>query len=438
MENIYKKETKELLNFIKRSPTPYHAVESIGDMLKKSGGSELCEAKDFKLEYGKTYYLTRSMTSVIAFRVPKDPKGFMICASHTDSPCFKLKPSFEKKSCGRYITLDVEKYGGMIHSSWLDRPLSAAGRISYKDGDKIISKTVMLDRDLLVIPNVCIHFNRAINDGYKYNPQTDLSPLYAEGTDHTSLMKLMAKEAGVKEGDILSHDLYLYDRTPGVIWGSDDQYYSSARIDNLGCAYSSFKAFAESEPSECIQICAAFDNEETGSMSKQGAASTFLSDVIGNICEKLGISASEQRRMLASSFMVSADNAHALHPCHPEYHDPLNAPILNGGVVIKTNASQRYTTDSVSASLFKMICERAHVPVQSFANRSDIAGGSTLGNILITNVPVCTVDIGMPQLAMHSAFESAGVRDTKYMTDCLRQFFMTRINCLSDGSYEIL
>ncbi len=437
MEKCYIEETEELLSFIKGSPVKYQATEHLCKMLEKCGAVKVSEAHDFEFEYGKAYFLTRSMTSLIAFRAPKEPKGMMIVASHIDSPGFKLKPSFEKKS-GDYITLDVEKYGGTINSAWLDRPLSVAGRISVREQNKIISKNVMIDRDLLVIPNVCIHFNRSINEGYKYNPQSDLSPLFAQGTSYSSLMKLLAAEAGVNENDIVSHDLYLYDRTPGCIWGSDNQFFSSGRIDNLSCAYSSFKAFAFAKPSECIQICVAFDNEETGSMSRQGAASTFLSDVINIICDKCNISASDFRKMLFSSFMLSADNAHALHPSHPEYHDPLNAPCLNGGVVIKFNAAQKYTTDSVSESLTKEICKRANVPTQSFANRSDVAGGSTLGNILTSTLPVLSADIGMPQLAMHSPYESAGVKDTKYIVDCLRQFFMTRIGCLCDGSYEIL
>lgn len=438
MDAIYKKETKELLEFIKKSPTAYHAVRSICDLLKESNGEQICEAFDFDFSYGKTYYITRSMTSIIAFRVPKNPKGFMICASHTDSPTFKLKPSFEKSVCGKYITLDVEKYGGMIHSTWLDRPLSVAGRITVREENRVISKLLTLDRDLLVIPNVCIHFNRSINDGGKYNPQTDLSPLYAEGTDHTSLIKLIAEETKVRQSDILSHELFLYDRTPGCIWGSDGQFFSSTRIDDIACAYTSLKAFLKAEPTECVQIYASLDNEETGSMSRQGAHSTFLYDVLNLICSKADISNSNRQRMINSSLMVSADNAHALHPCHPEYCDQLNAPVLNGGVAIKTNAAQRYVTDAVSASLFKEICRKSNVPTQSFANRSDIAGGSTLGNILTTNVPICAVDIGMPQLAMHSAWESAGVKDVKYMTDCLSQFYMTRIICLCDGSYEIV
>ncbi len=429
--------TKKLISFIKRSPTAYHAVDNIKNILKESGVLPLSEADDQKIAFGQSYFITRNMSSLIAFTIPENPKGFMICASHSDSPCFKLKPDFQKKAAGGFITLDCEKYGGMINSSWLDRPLSVAGRIAVKGEHGIEMKLVNIDRDLLVIPNVCIHFNRSVNDGFKYNAQNDLSPLYATGSDSTKLMELVAKQAKVKKKNIISHDLFVYDRTAGTVWGADGEFFSSPRIDNLQCAYATLDGFMSSTNDSCIKVYALFDNEETGSSTRQGAASTFLFDTLVRICESLGISQTEYRRMLCSSFMLSADNAHALHPAHPELYDPLNAPVMNKGVVIKFNAAQRYTTDALSGALFKQICERAGVPTQSFANRSDVAGGSTLGNISNNSVALPTADIGLSQLAMHSAYESAGCLDTWHMCRAVSEFYKSFVRCTNDSTYSL-
>lgn len=429
--------TAALIDFIKRSPTPFHTVDNIKKLLLDSGARLLSESDDTVIEPGNTYVITRSGSSVISFRVPESPKGFMISASHTDSPCFKLKPVFEKNSAAGTVTLDTERYGGSILSSWMDRPLSVAGRVALKTDAGIGTRSVDLDCDLLVIPNVCIHFNRTVNDGYKFNPQTDMAPLYASGADHTALIDKIASRLGVNAADIVAHDLYLYNRCEGCVWGADGEFFSAPRIDDLQCTYATLMGFISSPPTDRIQVFAAFDNEETGSSSKQGAASTFLYDTLKRICEDLSITDSAYVRMLASSLMISADNAHALHPNHPEYYDQANAPVINGGVVIKTNANQKYTTDAVSASLFKRICERAEIPVQCFANRSDILGGSTLGNISNTKVALNTVDIGLAQLAMHSAYESAGVEDTEYLVRASRAFFGSSITCIGDGEYEI-
>lgn len=437
MTKTYQKCTKELLSFIEKSPTAFHAVENIVKALEERGAIHIEETDNVKIEAGKTYCITRGMSSVIAFTVPESPKSFMICASHTDSPCLKLKPRFEKSCAGDHITLDVEKYGGLIHSSWLDRPLSVAGRVAIKDENEITLKTVNINKDLLVIPNVCIHFNRTINDGYKYNPQTDLAPLFAQGCDSAKLMQIIARTLKVDEKSIIAHDLFLYDRTKGSIWGADGEFFSSSRIDNLQCAYATLMGFLDSPDSDCIKVYVSFDNEETGSSSRQGAGSTFLYDTLERICSDLGISRTEYVAMLSSSFMLSADNAHALHPNHPELCDPYNVPLMNRGVVIKSNASQRYTTDAVSLALITEICKAAKVPYQFFANRSDMAGGSTLGNISNNRVALPTADIGLAQLAMHSAYESGGCYDTLHLINCTKHFYASRVICHRDGHYTV-
>lgn len=439
MEKVYADETRALMDFIKASPTAYHAVDSIGEKLEACGFLPLAEAGKFELIPGGKYYVTRGRSSIIAFKIPSDrPSSFMIAASHSDSPTFKLKDNYEISSLGRYTKLNVERYGGMIMSSWFDRPLSIAGRVIVDKGGKLESKTVDLDRDVAIIPNVCIHFNRQANEGYKYNAQVDMSPLIGSELSAGMLKKEIAKAVDVGEDAIVSSDLFLYNRTAPSFIGLCGEYFSAPRIDNLGCAFSTFEGFIRSDgQNDVISVCAMFDNEETGSQSKQGAASTFLYDILTRITLSLGISGEDYLRMLASSFMVSADNGHAKHPNHPELSDADNSPFMNGGVVIKYNANQRYTTDAVSAAIFEKICALAGVPTQKFANRSDVLGGSTLGNISNSQVSLNTVDIGLAQLAMHSAYETAGTADVYYMTRAIEEFFSSRIVCSGDGCYEI-
>ena len=347
---------------------------------------------------------------------------------------FKLKPHCEDVACGKYLRLNTERYGGMIMSSWFDRPLSIAGRVLVREGGSITAKLVDLDRDAAIIPNMPIHFNRDINDGYKYNAQTDLLPLYCEGSEKGRLMQDVADACGVKAEDIVGSDLFLYNRMPGTQW---DQYLACPRIDDLECAWTSMQAFVSAPAQRHVNVCAVFDNEEVGSSSKQGADSTFMTDVCMRICASLGLSDAQARAAIAGSFMVSADNAHGVHPNHPEKYDMGNRTFLNGGVVIKHNANQKYTTDGVSAAVFASICEKAGVPVQHFANRSDVLGGSTLGNIANNHVSMNTVDIGLAQLAMHSAYETAGVKDIAYMVDALKCFYQTDVCVLEDGAIAL-
>ena len=420
--------TAQMLKFIQKSPTCFHAVSQLKEMLAAAGFREWKEAGNWKAEAGGKYYVTRNDSSLIALHIPvsETVKGFHITASHSDSPAFKVKEAPELAVEGQYVKLNTEKYGGMILSTWLDRGLSVAGRIVVKEAEGLTSKLVNIDKDLLVIPNMAIHMNREINKGVEYNPQVDMLPLMAGGLrdgGKGALRALVAEEAGVKEEDILGHDLFLYVREPGKTIGLQDEFVLSPRLDDLQCTYASMKAFVESKPCEYVNVCAVFDNEEVGSGTKQGADSTFLEDVLIRAGEAMGITMTGYRQLVAGSFLISADNAHGVHPNHPEKADPTNRPYLNGGIVIKYHGSQKYTTDAYSAAKMKDLCMRAGVPFQTFANRADAVGGSTLGNISTSHVSVSSVDIGLPQLAMHSAVETAGAKDTEYCVSMLKEFY---------------
>lgn len=431
--------TQKLIDFIAQSPTAFHAVENMTALLDNSGFTALSEAHKGAILPGGNYYLTRNGSSLIAFRIPKStPKGLLIAASHSDSPTFKLKYNCECEGAGGTLKLNTERYGGMIIASWMDRPLSVAGRAIIRTPEGISTRTVTIDRDLAIMPHVAIHQNRTVNEGYKYNPACDTYPLVGEVLSKGKLSRLIAETAGCDEDNLLGSDLYLYNRTPGTILGLNNEFFSSPRIDNLQCAFASLMAFLHTDVKEHIQMVAVFDNEETGSASRQGAASTFLTDTVDCIGEALGLSAADLHRLLPSSMMVSADNGHAIHPCHPELSDSMNAPRMNKGVVIKYNANQKYTTDALSAAMFGEICKRAGVPTQVFANRSDMAGGSTLGNISNTKLALNTVDIGLAQLSMHSCYETAGTDDTLYMIRALEEFYTTYIEASSDRCYRIV
>lgn len=424
----YQKCAREMLEFIEKSPTCFHAVANLKTALEKRGFEEVKEIKSWEIRKGQGYFVTRNDSSLIAFQIPEKgvPAGFHISAAHSDSPTFKIKESPEMTAENVYLKLNTEKYGGMILSTWLDRALSVAGRVVIKGKEGVETKLVNIEKDLLVIPNVAIHMNREANKGTEYNPQTDMLPLYADCSDGKKkgmLMRRIAKAAGVKQEDILGHDLFLYPREKGRVIGENGDFVLSPRLDDLQCVYASSRAFLESTPQKYISVCAVFDNEEVGSSTKQGANSTFLEDVLWRIGECMGLSRSEFLQWIAGSFLISADNAHAVHPNHPEKADPTNRPYLNGGIVIKYHGGQKYTTDAVSAAEMKRICEEAKAPYQTYANRSDIVGGSTLGNISTSHVSVSSVDIGLPQLAMHSAVETAGAKDTKYAVDAFQVFF---------------
>ena len=429
---------EELFQFIENSPSCFHAIETIRKKLNAEGFIELVEGRSWQIEKGKKYYVTRNLSSIIAFKIPEnDFKNFHIVASHSDSPTFKIKENAEIEVNNKYVKLNTEKYGGMICSTWFDRPLSIAGRILVKEGNLVKTHLVNIDKDLVIIPNLAIHMNRAVNDGYKYNAQIDMLPLYGDNTSKGSLMKTVAQSVGVEEDSILGTDLFLYNRMRGTKIGANSEYISSPRLDDLECAYASLSAFLSETNSNSASVYCVFDNEEVGSGTKQGADSTLLYDVLRRINMCLGNSEEDYYKLIASSFMVSADNAHALHPNYSDKSDPTNKVYINDGIVIKYNANQKYTTDAVSASIFKSICDSVNVPYQTFTNRSDILGGSTLGNISNAHVSLNTIDIGLAQLAMHSTYETAGTKDVTYMIEALKAFYNTSIEQVEDGQYII-
>ena len=428
--------TEGLFRFIEKSPTPFHVIDNMKRELEEQGYKQLLEREEWKLEQGGKYYVIRNGSAMVAFRVPKGMfGGFQIVASHSDAPCLKLKENPELWSEQAYVRLNVEKYGGMICSTWFDRPLSVAGRLLVKSEEGVTVKLVQIDKDLLMLPSLAIHMNRDINTGYDYHAQKDMLPLYGMGTkgEKESFMDRIAREADVKEEDILGSDLYVYNRMPGSAWGSEDEFISIGKLDDLECVYSSMTSFLSAEEHDRIPVHCVYDNEEVGSSTRQGAASTFLADTLERIQEALGGSASDYRRLIAGSMMLSADNAHAVHPNYPEKACPSNRPLVNQGVVIKFSGNQRYTSDGVTAAVFRCICEKAGVPTQVFTNHSDIAGGSTLGNISALQVPVPCVDIGLPQLAMHSSYETAGVKDLEYMITAMKGFYEAATEEMENG-----
>ena len=426
---------RELMQFLQASPTAYQAVENLSGMLEAGGFRRLNESEAWSLEPGRGYYVTRNQSSAIAFRLPE--RGFahfQIVASHSDSPCFKLKPQADRTANG-YALLNVEKYGGMILSTWMDRPLSLAGRLVVRENGALVARSVNLDRDVALIPNVPIHFNRTVNDGVALNPQVDMLPVIGE--EGADCLAMVAEAAGVATEDIAAADLYLVNRDAPRLWGAGEAFLAASRLDDLECAWCSVRALLDAKGSDHIDVACVFDNEEVGSGTKQGADSTLLEDVLGRIAEALGATGQSLRAAVARSFMLSADNAHAIHPNHPEKYDSENRVAMNGGVVVKFNANQKYTTDAMSQAVFEEICRRAGVPVQRFANRSDVPGGSTLGNIANAHVSVNTVDIGLAQLAMHSACETSGARDVQHMLNALRAFHASEITVDGDGRIRV-
>lgn len=430
---------KNLLDFLEHSPSPYHAVANMTAMLDEAGFVRLEEGEHWSLSEGNDYYVTRNGSALLAFRIPKkDFVGFQIMASHSDSPVFKIKSNAEMEVDQKYLKLNVEKYGGMICAPWLDRPLSVAGRVVVQSEAGVETRLVAVDRDLMIIPNLAIHMNRTVNESYEFNPQKDMLPLIGDIHAKGAFIKLIAEEAGVKETDILDMDLFLCQRMKGTVLGLNGEFIASPRLDDLQCAFASLTGFLASEPSDSVAVHCVMDNEEVGSGTKQGAASTFLKDVLHRINTGMGRSEEEYLMALSSSFMVSADNAHSVHPNQTDKADPTNRPYMNEGIVIKYSANQKYTTDAVSAALFKSICKKAEVPYQTFHNRSDMLGGSTLGNISNTQVALNTVDIGLPQLAMHSPYETAGSKDTAFLVEAAKVLFSSSVCGNGNGSYRIV
>ena len=413
-----KNTVQNMLEFIDKSPSPYHAVENLAGILEGEGFVRLYEGERWQLSCGGKYFVIRNSSSIIAFEKGLEGAPFMICSSHSDSPTFKVKE--EEK--GVYVRLATEKYGAMILYSWFDRPLSIAGRAVVRTENGIAERLINVDRDLLVIPSVAIHMSQSANSGFSPNPAVDLLPLLSLDEDIT-LKGLISDELSVPEESIISHDLYLYVREKGTLIGAGSELILSPRLDDLECVYSSLMGFVNSKSTGMTKVLAVFDNEEVGSQTKQGAGSPFLSDVLMRVVPDT----ESYIASLSSGFMVSADNAHAKHPAHPELSDSVAAPLLGGGVVIKYNANQRYATDALSAAVFSEICKKAGAKTQEYRNRADKIGGSTLGSISNTKVALSTVDIGLAQLAMHSAVETAAVSDLYEMEKALTALYSTKI-----------
>lgn len=412
------KYVNELLNFIESSPTVYHNIHLIKAILNNFKYTELKENTKWELEPNKAYYVIRDGASIITFKTPIDIKGFHIVASHNDSPSFKVKPNGELNA-GAFKKLNTEPYGGMIASTWFDRPLSVAGRVIVKTENGVETRLVNLAGHNVVIPSVAIHLRGG--QQMDINLQNDLLPVIGLTDENNTFTKQLEKCTIFSENEkILSHDLFLYNKEKGCVAGFDNELIMSPKLDDLECVFASLEAFLEAKPTNKIMVCAVFNNEEVGSGSNNGAASTFLTDTLERICCAFNL---DKYMMYANSFLVSADNAHAVHPAHPEKSDPTNNVQMNKGIVIKHHSSLSYTTSGLSASAFKAICDKVGVPYQDYTNRSDLRGGSTLGRIALEKLSINALDIGLAQLAMHSVMETSGSKDIKYMVAALKEFY---------------
>ena len=426
-----KEQIRELMDFLDASKSVFHAVKYLCDLLDRNGYVHLDSGDDWEIVPGGKYYVTRQAASLIAFRIPEGkPKGFMMSASHSDRPTFKIKENGELEN--KYIRLATERYGGMIMSTWMDRPLSVAGRVMVQTPQGVKMELVDIDQDLMIIPNVAIHMNRTVNDNYKWNPATDTIPMLGDLDVKGDFARIISELGG---GKVMSHDLFLYLRQKSTVWGIEKEFISAQALDDLQCAWACAQGFLKSDPSGSIPVFCCFDSEEVGSRSVSGADSTFLSSTLMRIAWGVRM---DMARLLSNSFMVSADNAHAVHPNHPELADQKNAPIPNGGIVVKFNSNQKYTTDAVSAAVIRTVCDRAGVPTQTYYNRPDIAGGSTLGYVSMTHVSVPTADVGLAQLAMHSCYETAGVYDSAYMEKAMIEYFSSSLTVTADGEFLLV
>lgn len=416
-----------LLGFIEDSPSMFHTVAAIRTRLDAAGFTHLPESSSWKCVPGGAYYAVRNNSSIIAFKVGSqvaDGYHFQIAASHSDSPTFKVKAHAELDGPADYKRMNIEAYGGMIDYTWFDRPLSVAGRVMVETENRIESMLLSIDHDVALIPSVAIHMDHGVNSGFAPNRRIDVCPMVSTGKlSGETFDTFLADELGVHPDQIMGRDLYLVNRQKPIIWGVADEFVSAPRLDDLMCAYASLEAFVRSSNEACVSVYCCFDNEEVGSNTKQGAMSTFLPDVLKRLNASLGMNAESYYRALAASMLVSCDNAHAMHPNHPEKSDEGNRALLNQGIVVKEAANQKYCTDAFSRAVFCSVCKNAGVPYQRFANRSDMAGGSTLGNLSNIQASMHGVDVGCPQLAMHSAYETAGSRDVMHAVRALLAFY---------------
>lgn len=421
---------RDLMEFLDRSPVNFLASATVASRLDEAGFKRLEQSEKWSLEPGGKYYVMKNSSAVFAFIVGNNPTaGFHIISAHSDSPCFRIKPAAEMVTDGGVVKLNVEVYGGPIMYTWFDRPLSIAGRVMLRGKSPMSPETrlVHFRRPLLTIPHLAIHFNRAVNDGNPLSKQKDMLPVITMVKEKTEadglLLKMLAEYLSCEVSDILDFDLSLYDTTPACLVGLHDEFITSGRLDDLSMVHAAMTAMLESENENITRVMAIFDNEETGSGTKQGAASPVLKDLLCRVTASLGGGEDEYFRAIANSFMVSADNAHAFHPNYGEKYDPTNHPVPNGGPVIKINANCKYMTDADSAAVFRSICERAGVPCQYFVNHSDVAGGSTLGNILTSQIDLRGVDMGAAIWAMHSVRETAGAADHAMTIAAFKEFY---------------
>lgn len=421
---------KHLISFIEQAPTSYHSVLTAAAELEGAGFTALDLHQPWELTAGNSYYVKVYDTSLFAFRVGNDPVGRLhIAAAHTDYPCIKIKPAPEMTG-KHYAKLNVNSYGGAILNTWLDRPLSVAGKVMTKSDDIFhpVAHIIDIKKPILTIPNLAIHMNRDINKGIELNKQSDMLPLAAMVTEHLEkehfFLNFLAEHMGVAAEDILDFDLTIYLPETGCFTGLNEEFLSSPRIDNQTSVVSCLEGIKNATaPEKGVNFIALFDNEEIGSSTKQGADSNILNLVLDKLYAALGIDSITARDLLLSGFFLSLDVAHAIHPNKPEKCDPTNQPYLNGGIVLKMDVNQRYATDTESTAAFRQLCQHAGVPYQVFVNRSDMVGGSTLGSITSSHLPMYTVDLGIPMLAMHSARELMGSQDQKAMDDCVTAFF---------------
>ena len=409
-----KKFAENMLDFIYNSPTQFNAVEVSAEMLEKNGFEKLNPKENWKLEVGKKYYTTKNSSALVAFKVNSEEvekEGFRIIGSHTDSPGFRIKPNAEMEACGAYLKLNTEGYGGMILSTWLDRPLAMAGRVFLRGENpfKPVEKIVNINKPVCIIPNLAIHMNRSINDGYKYNKQTDMLPLIGLINEQLEkdnyMVKLLASELNVEIEEIIDFDIFLYEYEKGCFTGANEEFISTGRLDNLSMYYSSVEALLDSDSKSGISIAVGFDNEEVGSATKQGADSNMLLNILERICISLGKDRQQFFEAIENSFIISSDLAHAVHPNVNGMADPTNRPVMGKGPVIKVHAGQAYTSDGYSISVYKEICRECGVEYQEFVNKSDQRGGSTIGPISSTHIDIPSVDVGAPILSMHSIRE---------------------------------
>ncbi|MCK5535425.1 MAG: M18 family aminopeptidase [Bacteroidales bacterium] len=421
----------DLIDFIYTSPSAFHATENSAQNLNTLAYSELKMEDKWTIEKGGKYYVRYNSSAIFSFEIGTEAPsetGFKIIAAHTDSPTIKIKPNPEIYHNKNDIKLNIETYGGGIWMTWLDRPLSIAGRVFVKSQNVLEPKEILVNikKPVALIPNMAIHLNRTINEGLKINPQKHLLPLFAQYSTvsgENELLKLVASELGIDYTEILDFELNFYETEKGSLVGANNEFISTGRLDNIGMMHAGLLSLNGINDKKSTKILAFFDNEEIGSETKQGAHSPILRIILERINTALNYSQEDYYRAIARSFMISADMAHAIHPNLPEMHDPVNQPVLNGGPVIKINANQKYTTDAQSGSVFEGLCQKAEVAVQRFVNRSDIKGGGTLGSIATVQIPIRAVDIGNPMLAMHSIREFAGVNDHANLIKVFKQFW---------------